>query len=126
MLWIAARPRPSRPPILTLENSPFGSSGARIGLPKTNPAQEGVSIMTEFGAVREIAQLLRFAATEHDVISDHRFFQLTDREHYFALPFLAAEFVDSGFPEKIFDDPMIAIGQVAQFKRKKHVRKEQG
>src|SRR5437870_8071542 len=110
----------------TLDDRPFRSASARIDLRKPHSAEKRVAVMPKLCAFRQLLQLLGVAAPEHDVISDKRFPDLCDRVHHLAFPFFFAELAHAWLSQKIFDDSVIAIRQVAQFQRQHHVAQNQG
>src|SRR4029453_14103917 len=93
---------------------PFRPARARVGLPKANAAEKGVSIVSKLDPFRQLIQFLRAAAAENDVIGNQRFLQQHDGTKDFALPFFFTQAFQSRLAEVILDDVAVAIRQIAE------------
>src|SRR5882724_4255556 len=108
------------------DHAPFLLSRSRIYFPKAQPTKKGVFIASALNAVGQVVEAVHVAAAQDDIVGDERFFQLHDGENHLAFPFLLAESFNSRDAEKIFDDVVVAIRQVAELERQQGFFPDQG
>src|ERR1039457_347177 len=105
-----------------LQDTPFLAACSRIQLPKAGSAQKCIPVLPAFHSLREPVEAFHISTAQHHIIGNERFFQLRDRVLDFALPLFFAEQNQARLAQVIFNDPVVAIGEISQFEGEHGVR----